>query len=122
MTRQVHNRQGRIINPLHTILFVSALLVFIFTVVYRMVKSENFSTAMATLVESLLIVSFFIFLGIFLAYLFYFIHERIRPGSRHRQLWDMFVDLSARNTSAGKSDRDSMGLEQNDEVGSRSNS
>ncbi len=122
MTRQVQNRQGRIINPLHTILFVSALLVFIFTVVYRMARSENFSTAMATLVESLLIVSFFIFLGIFLAYLFYFIHERIRPGSRPRQLLDMFVDPSARNTSAGKSDPDSMGLEQNDEAGSQSNS
>ena len=122
MTRQVQNRQGRITNPLHRILFVSALLVFIFTVVYRMAKSENFSTAMATLVESLLIVSFFIFLGLFLAYLFYFIHERIRSGSRHRQLWDMFVDPSARNTSTGESDPDSMGLEQNDEVGSQSNS
>jgi predicted PurR-regulated permease PerM len=122
MTRQVHNRQGRIINPLHTILFFSALLVFIFTVVYRMAKSENFSTAMATLVESLLIVSFFIFLGLFLAYLFYFIHERIRQGSRHRQLWDMFVDPSVRNSSAGKSDPDSLGLEQNDEVGPRPNS
>lgn len=122
MTRQVQNRQGRIINPLHTILFVSALLVFIFTVVYRMARSENFSTAMATLVESLLIVSFFIFLGIFLAYLFYSIHERIRRGSRRRQLWDMFVDPSAQNATAGKSHTDSWGLEQNDEVGPRSNS
>ena len=122
MTRQVHNRQGRIINPLHTILFVSALLVFIFTVVYRMVKSENFSTAMATLVESLLIVSFFIFLGIFLAYLFYFIHEKIHRGSRHKQLWDMFVDPSGRNAIAGKPHTDSLGLEQNDEVGPGSNS
>jgi predicted PurR-regulated permease PerM len=122
MTRQLQNRQGRIINPLHTILFFSALLVFIFTVVYRMVKSENFSTAMATLVESLLIVSFFIFLGIFLAYLFYFIHEKIHQGSRHKQLWDMFVNPSTRNATAGKSDPDSLGIEQNDEVGSRSNS
>jgi hypothetical protein len=122
MTRQVHNRQGRITNPLHKILFVSALLVFIFTVVYRMARSENFSTAMATLVESLLIVSFFIFLGIFLAYLFYSIHERIRRGSRRRQLWDMFVDPSAQNATAGKSHTDSWGLEQNDEVGPRSNS
>lgn len=78
MTRQVKNQQGRIINPLHTILFVSALLVFVFTVIYRMVKSESFSSAMAILVESLSIVSFFIFSGILLAYLFYFIHERIR--------------------------------------------
>ena len=122
MTRQAQNRQGRIINPLHTILFVSALLVFIFTVVYRMVRSENFSTAMATLVESLLIVSFFIFLGLFLAYLFYFIHERIRQGSHRRQLWDMFVDPSAQNTTAGKSHTDSLGLEQNDKAGPRSNS
>ena len=120
--RQVQSRQGRIINPLHTILFVSALLVFIFTVVYRMAKSENFSTAMATLVESLLIVSFVIFLGIFLAYLFYFIHERIRHGSHHRQLWDMFVAPSSRNATAGKSDPDSLELKQNDEVGHRSNS
>ena len=122
MTRQVQNRQGRIINPLHTILFVSALLVFIFTVVYRMARSENFSTAMATLVESLLIVSFFIFFGLFIAYLFYFIHERIRQGSRHRQLWDMFVDPSGRNAIAGKPHTDSLGLEQNDEVGPGSNS
>ena len=122
MTRQVQNRQGRIINPLHKILFVSALLVFIFTVVYRMAKSENFSTAMATLVESLLIVSFFIFLGLFLAYIFYFIHERIRQGSRHQQLWDMFVDPSDRNASTGKPDSDSLGLEQNDDVRPRPNS
>jgi predicted PurR-regulated permease PerM len=121
MTRQVQNRQGRIINPLHTILFFSALLVFIFTVVYRMAKSENFSTAMATLVESLLIVSFFIFLGLFLAYLFYFIHERIRQGSRHQQLWDMFVDPSVDNASTGKPDPDGSGLEQNDEFGPRPN-
>ena len=122
MTRQVQNQQGRIINPLHTIIFVSALLVFIFTVVYRMVKSESFSSAMATLVESLLIVSFFIFLGLFLAYLFYFIHEKIRQGSGRRQLWDMFVDPSVRNTSTDKPDPDSLGLEQNDEVRPRLNS
>jgi hypothetical protein len=122
MTRQVQNRQGRIITPLHTILFVLALLVFIFTVVYRMAKSENFSTAMATLVESLLIVSFFVFLGLFLAYLFYLIHEKIRQGSGHRQLWDMFVDPTVRKTSTGKPDPDSPGLEQNDEVRPRPNS
>ena len=122
MTRQVQYRQGRIITPLHTILFVSALLVFIFTVVYRMAKSENFSTAMATLVESLLIVSFFIFLGLFLAYLFYLIHEKIRQGSGPRQLWDMFVDPSVRKTSTDKPDPDSLGLEQNDEVRPRPNS
>jgi predicted PurR-regulated permease PerM len=122
MTRQVQNRQGRIINPLHTILFVSAFLVFIFTVIYRMAKSESFSTALATLVESLLIVSFFIFFGILLAYLFYFIHERLRRGSQHQQLWDMLFYPSVRNESAGKSDPNSMGLEPNDEVESRPNS
>lgn len=122
MTRQVKNQQGRIINPLHSILFISAMLVFIFTVVYRMAKSESFSTAVAALVESLLIVSFFIFLGIFLAYLFYFIHEKIHQGSRHKQLWDMFVEPSTRNVTAGKSDPDRLGIEQNDEVGPRSNS
>lgn len=122
MTRQVQNQQGRIINPLHTILFVSALLVFIFTVVYRMVKSESFSSAMATLVESLLIVSFFIFLGILLAYIFYFIYGKIRQGSRQRQRWDMFVDPSARNESAGKPDSNHIRLKPNDEVASRPNS
>jgi len=122
MTQPVKNQQGRIINPLHTILFVSALLVFIFTVIYRMVKSESFSSAMATLVESLSIVSFFIFFGILLAYLFYFIHERIRQGSHRQQRWGMFVDPSTRDESAGKPDPNIMGLEPNDEVESRSNS
>jgi len=122
MTRQVQNRQGRIINPLHTIFFVSALLVFIFTVVYRMIKSESFSSAMATLIESLLIVSFFIFLGILLAYIFYFVYGKIRQGSRRRQRWDMLVDPSARNESAAKPDPNRMGLEPNDEVPSRPNS
>jgi predicted PurR-regulated permease PerM len=85
MTRLVQKRQGRINHPLQATLFFSALLVFIFTVIYRMVKSESFSNAIAILVESLLIVSFFIFLGILLAYLIYFIHERIRQGSRRQQ-------------------------------------
>jgi hypothetical protein len=119
MTRQVQNQQGRIINPLHTILFVSALLVFLFTVVYRM---ESFSSAMATLVESLLIVSFFIFFGILLAYLFYFIHERIHQGPRRQQLWDMFVGPSARDESECKPDPDTIGIEPNDEVESQPNS
>ena len=122
MTRQVKNQQGRIINPLHTILFVSAMLVFIFTVVYRMVKSESFSTAMATLVESLLIASFFIFLGILLAYLFYFIHERFHRGSRRQQMWDMFIDISAPDESARKPDSNTLGLETSDEVESQQNS
>jgi amino acid transporter len=67
MTRQAHTQQGRMLNPFKTVLFISALLMFVFTVVYRMVKSASFSNAVATLVESLLIVFFFIFLGILLA-------------------------------------------------------
>jgi predicted PurR-regulated permease PerM len=122
MTRQVQNPQGRIINPLHTILFFSALLVFIFTVVYRMAKSDSFSAAMAALIESLLIVSFFVFFGMLLAYLFYFIHERIRQRSRRQQLWDLLVDPSAGNESAYKPDPNTLGLETNDEAESQSNS
>jgi hypothetical protein len=121
MTWQVQNQQGRIINPLHTILFVSALLVFVFTVVYRMVKSESFSSAMATLVESLLIVSFFIFFGILLAYLFYFIHERICQASRHQRLWDMFAGPSARDESECKPDPNTLGIEPSDKVESQPN-
>jgi amino acid transporter len=64
MTQQAHNQQGRMLNPFKTVLLISALLLFIFTVVYRMVKSASFSNAVATLVESLLIVFFFIFLVI----------------------------------------------------------
>ena len=122
MTRQVKNQQGRIINPLHSILFISAMLVFIFTVVYRMAKSESFSTAVAALVESLLIVSFFIFSGILLAYLFYFIHERLHRGSRRRRLWGMFVEPSVPDEPACKPERPALGLETGDEVESQSNS
>ena len=87
MTQQVHKRQGRsVINPLQVVIFLSALLIFIFTVVYRMVKSASFSNAMATLVESLLLVTFFIFLGILLSYLVYFIYQRFHHGSRRQQL------------------------------------
>jgi predicted PurR-regulated permease PerM len=90
MTRQVHNQQGRMIKPLQSVLFISALLVFIFTVVYRMLKSASFSQAVATLVESLLIVAFFIFLGILMTYLIYFIYKRFRQGSRRQQVYNMF--------------------------------
>lgn len=76
MTRQVDNRQGRMINPLQAVLLFSALLVFIFTVVYHMVKSVSFSNALATLIEYLSIAAFFILLGILGAYLFYFIAGR----------------------------------------------
>jgi hypothetical protein len=98
------------------------MLVFIFTVVYRMVNSASFSTAMAALVESLLIVSFFIFSGILLAYLFYFIHEKTRQESRRQQLWDMLVDPSGGDESAFKPDPNTLGLETNDEVESQPNS
>jgi predicted membrane protein len=94
MTRQAHTQQGRMLNPFKTVLFVSALLTFVFTVVYRMLKSASFSNAVATLVESLLIVFFFIFLGILLAYLLYFIYQRFRQGPRHRHAYNMF-DLSS---------------------------
>ena len=122
MTRQVKNQQGRIINPLHSILFISAMLVFIFTVVYRMAKSESFSTAVAALVESLLIVSFFIFSGILLAYLFYFIYERIHRGPRRERLWGVFVDPSTRDESTCKHKPDAQGLEPGDEVETQPNS
>ena len=78
MTRQVDDRQGRMINPLQMVLFCSALLAFIFTVVYRMLKSASFSNALATLIESLLILVFFILFGVLLAYLFYFIYQKRR--------------------------------------------
>lgn len=99
MTRQAHNQQGRMVKPLQAVLFISALLVFIFTVVYRMVKSASFSNAMATLVESLLIVAFFIFLGILLSYLIYFIYQRFRQGSRHQQMYNMFDNRSGSRES-----------------------
>ena len=122
MTRQVQNPQGHIIKPLHATLFVLVLLVFIFSVVYRMVKSESFNTAMATLFESLLIVSFIIFLGILFAYLIYFLHERIREGSRRPPMGDMFADPTARDEPACKPDSHAIGLESSDEVKSQPNS
>jgi predicted PurR-regulated permease PerM len=116
MTRQVQNRQGRINHPLQATLFFSALLVFIFTVIYRMVKSESFSNAIAALVESLLIVSFFIFLGILFAYLIYFIHERIRQGSRRQQTNNMFDFSSGHEEHAGKSDPRTIEFAPDDEI------
>ncbi|MGD2184502.1 MAG: hypothetical protein PVI71_00180 [Desulfobacterales bacterium] len=90
MTRQVHNQQGRMINPLQAVLFFSALLIFIFTVVYRMVKSASFSHALAILAESLLIVFFCILLGILLCYLTYFVYQRFHQGPRRQQMYNMF--------------------------------
>jgi positive regulator of sigma E activity len=90
MTQQVHNQQGRIIKPMQAVIFISALLVFVFTVIYRMVKSANLNSAMATLLESLLIVAFFIFLGILLSYLIYFIYQRFSQGVRRPQVYTIF--------------------------------
>ncbi len=120
MTRQVHNQQGRMLNPLQAVLFFSALLVFIFNVVYRMVKSESFSQALATLVGSLLIVAFFIFLGMLLAYLIYFIYQRFRQGSRRQQVYNMFD--SGSGGSACTPDPRKIELAPKNEVESRSDS
>jgi predicted membrane protein len=113
MTRQVQNPQGHVIKPLHATLFVLALLVFIVSVVYRMAKSESFNTAMATLFESLLIVSFVIFLGMLFAYLIYFLHERVQKGPHRLPLGD---------ETAGKPDPNMIGREPSDEVKSQPNS
>lgn len=116
MTRQVHNQQGRMVKPLQSVLFISALLVFIFTVVYRMVKSASFSNAMATLVESLLIVAFFIFLGILLSYLIYFLYQRFRKGSSHQQMYNMFDNRFDYEESACAPDPRKMDLVPDNEV------
>ena len=103
--RQVYNRQGHLVKPLRAILLFAAMLLFIFTVVFRMVESDSFSTAMATLIESILIVAFFIFLGLFIAYFLYFIHDKIRQRARSNQIYSIFDDLSANDESACKPDR-----------------
>ncbi len=122
MTRQVQNRQGRMINPLHAVLFISALLVFIFTVVYRMLKSATFSHAVATLIESLLIVVFFIFLGILLFYLVYFTYQRFRQGSRRQQMYNLFDFHSNYGESAGTPDPRNIELAPDSEVESHPDS
>ena len=116
MTRQLHNRQGRMVKPLQAVLFISALLVFVFTVIYRMAKSASFSNAMATLVESLLIVAFFILLGILLSYLIYFIYQRFRQGSRHQQMYNMFDSRTGNGDSACAPDPGKMDLATDNEV------
>ena len=122
MTLQVHHQQGRINHPLQAILFFSALLVFIFTVAYRMIRSESFSQAIATLIESLLIVSFFIFFGILLAYLIYFIYERLHQEPRRKYGYNRFGDRSATDEPAGKSDPVTIDFVSQDEVESQTNS
>ena len=116
MMRQVHNQQGRILNSFQTVVFISALLIFIITVVYRMVKSASFSNAVATLVESLLIVVFFIFLGILLAYLLYFIYQRFRQGSRRQETYNLFASGSGQGESAAKPDPSAIEFAPDDEI------
>lgn len=116
MTWQAHNQQGRVLNSWKTVLFVSALLMFVFTVVYRMVKSASFSNAVAALVESLLIVFFFIFLGILLAYLLYFIYQRFRQGSDRPQAYNMFDFSSGHKEPAGKPDPETVEFAPDDEI------
>ncbi|MDJ0984281.1 MAG: hypothetical protein QNJ26_01965 [Desulfobacterales bacterium] len=102
MMRQVCNHQGHVVIPLRAILFFAAMLLFIFTVIYRMVKSDSVSTAMATLIESLLIVAFFIFLGILIAYLLYFIQDRFRHGAKSDPVYGIFDTPTSDNKSASK--------------------
>ncbi len=122
MLRQVCNRQGRMIKPLQAIIFLAAMLLFIFTVVYRMVKSDSFSTALATLIESLLIVAFFIFIGIVSAYLLYFIYHRIRQGSNRHQMQRLFGEASADNNASGNPDGAEIALEAREKAESQPNS
>ena len=102
--RHVYSRQGRMLTSWKAVLFISALLVFVFTVVYRMAKSASVSNAVAALVESLLIVFFFIFLGILIAYLFYFIYQRFHQGSRRQQAYPRFNFSSGDKETDGESD------------------
>ena len=120
--RQVLNPQGHLINPLRAILFFAAMLLFIFTVVYRMVKSDRFSSAMATLVEALLTVALFIFLGILLAYLLYFIPDRFRQGAKSDPVYGLFDAPVADNQSASESDSAEVELDSDEKTKSGLNS
>jgi hypothetical protein len=117
--RQFSKRKGRPINPLQANLFLAAMLVFIFTVVYRMVKSEDVNAAVATLVESLLIVAFFIFLGIVMAYLLYFLHERIHKGSSRRLIYPLPDDTSGDDSSACDPDLVNVNLDSDEKTESQ---
>ena len=113
---RVHSRQGRMLTSWKAVLFISALLVFVFTVVYRMLKSASVSNAVATLIESLLIVVFFIFLGILIAYLFYFISQRLHQGSSRPQAYNMFNFSSGHKEPECKSDPETVAFEPDDEI------
>ena len=110
------------LNPFKTVLFISALLMFVFTVIYRMVKSASFSNAVATLVESLLIVFFFIFLGILIAYLLYFIYQRFRREPRRQQAHSMFDFHSEHQEPASKPDSGTIEFAPDDKINSSSDS
>ena len=116
MTRQAHTQKGRMLNPFKTVLLISALLMFVFTVVYRMVKSASFSNALATLVESLLIVFFFIFFGILLAYLLYFVYQKFRQGSDRQHAYNMFDFSSGHVEPACKPDPKTVEFGTDDEI------
>lgn len=122
MTRQAHTQQGRMLNPFKTGLLISALLMFVFTVVYRMVNSANFSNAVATLVESLLIVVFFIFLGILIAFLIYLIYRRFRQGSLRQKAYNMYDFSSGHEEPACKPDPKTVEFTPDDEKESRPDS
>ena len=122
MMRQIDDRQRRIISPLQVVLFFSALLAFIFTVVYRMVKSASFSNALAIMFEYLLVFVFFTLLGILLAYLFYFIYQNILKGTHRLQNPNMFDSGTGPYEVASKSDQRPIKLESKNEVESKQNS
>ena len=122
MKRQVSDRHGRRINPLQVILFLSAMLVFIFTVAYRMLKSESFGAAVATLVESLLMVAFFIFLGIVIAYLLYVVYERMHKDASRQTVYPSPGNLSEDDPIAGHSDHAGLQLESDEKGNSQPNS
>lgn len=122
MMRQVDDRQGRMMNPLQAALFFLALLVFIFTVVYRMVKSASLGNALATLIESLLILVFFILLGILLAYLFYFVYQKILKGTHRPQGHHLSDSSSGRDKAASKGNHGPIDLESKKGVESQANS
>jgi hypothetical protein len=121
MMRQVCNRQGHLNNPLRAILFIAAVLLFIFTVVYRMFKSDSIRAAMATLVESLLMVAFFIFLGMVIAYLLYVIHDRFRRGPKSDPVSGLFADSVVDPESSDKADHADIGFESEEKAESQPN-
>ena len=87
-----------------------------------MIKSASLSNALATLVESLLILAFFILIGILLAYLFYFIYQKIRRGTRHRHSNHMLDSSTFGDKTTLKREQSPIKFESKNEVESRVNS